>query len=273
MYWLNVFTILLYFLSSVLYAVYFFFQKKAVQRAGYAVLLTGFLLHSVLIGAALVTAQAFPARNLSETLSISAWAVAGVFLLLRYKFDLRVLGIYAAPLAAVTMLVSALLPNQPREAVTLFKSLWLTIHVIIIFLGEAAFALACGIGIFYLIQEHAIKSKRHGFFYKRLPSLDLLDSTGYACIVVGFILLTMGLIVGFVYAESVWGRFWSWDTKEVWSVISWLVYVALLHQRMTVGWRGRRAAIMAIIGFGALLFTFFGVNFLLKGHHGDFTKF
>jgi ABC-type transport system involved in cytochrome c biogenesis permease subunit len=85
-------------------------------------------------------------------------------------------------------------------------------------------------------------------------------------------MLTFGLITGFVYAKAVWGRFWSWDPKEIWSGITWLLYAALLHQRLTVGWRGRRAAIMAIIGFAIILFTFLGVNFLLQGHHGEFTK-
>jgi cytochrome c-type biogenesis protein CcsB len=101
--------------------------------------------------------------------------------------------------------------------------------------------------------------------------LDLLDTTAYACIVVGFSMITIGLITGVVYAKAVWGRFWSWDPKEVWSAITWLFYAALLHERLTVGWRGRRSAIMAIIGFGVLLFTFLGVNFLLQGHHGTFT--
>jgi cytochrome c-type biogenesis protein CcsB len=132
--------------------------------------------------------------------------------------------------------------------------------------------LACGVGILYLLQERAIKIKNPGFFFKRLPSLERLDTTGYACIVVGFSLLTIGLITGSVYAKAVWGRFWSWDPKEVWSAITWLFYAALLHERLAVGWRGRRAAIMAIIGFLVLLFTFFGVNFLLTGHHGQFTQ-
>ena len=141
-----------------------------------------------------------------------------------------------------------------------------------VFIGDACFALACGAGILYLAQERAIKSKRRGFFFKRLPSLELLDATGYACIVAGFTLLTIGLIVGLVYAKAVWGRFWAWDPKEVWSGISWLVYAALLHERLTVGWRGRKSAIGSILGFVILLFTFFGVNFLLDGHHGVFTR-
>ena len=90
--------------------------------------------------------------------------------------------------------------------------------------------------------------------------------------VVGFSMLTLGLITGLVYAKTFWGRFWSWDPKEVWSAITWIFYAVLLHERITVGWRGRKSAIMAIIGFGVLLFTFLGVNLLLEGHHGGFTK-
>lgn len=102
--------------------------------------------------------------------------------------------------------------------------------------------------------------------------MELLDHSGYACVVVGFTLLTIGLVTGMVYAKNVWGRFWTWDPKEVWSAVTWIFYAALLHERLTVGWRGRRAAIMAIVGFGVLLFTFLGVNFLLRGHHGQFTR-
>jgi cytochrome c-type biogenesis protein CcsB len=127
--------------------------------------------------------------------------------------------------------------------------------------------------VLYLIQENAIKAKKRRFFFKRLPSLELLDITGYACIVVGFTLLTIGLITGFVYAKSIWGRFWSWDPKEVWSGITWIFYAILLHERLTIGWRGRKSAIMAIVGFGVLIFTFLGVNLLLEGHHGEFTRF
>ncbi|MFC1814631.1 c-type cytochrome biogenesis protein CcsB, partial [Thermodesulfobacteriota bacterium] len=211
-------------------------------------------------------------RNLYETLSIAGWAIAGVFLLIQYKFKLKILGIYAAPLVTLIMIVAAQLPREPAQVNTLFTSFWLASHIIVIFIGEASFALACGVGLLYLVQEHALKTKKHGFFFRRLPDLELLDTTGYACLFVGFTFLTIGLVTGFVYAKSTWGRFWSWDPKEVWSGITWLLYAALLHCRLSLGWRGRKSAIMAIIGFAVLLFTFLGVNFLLTGHHGEFTR-
>ncbi|MBA4368513.1 MAG: c-type cytochrome biogenesis protein CcsB [Desulfobacterium sp.] len=269
---INLIVILFYLTSTAFYAAYFIKQKDFLHHIGYYLLFTGFFIHIFGIGTQYTRTGIFPAGNLKENLSIAGGAVAGVFLLLKYKFNLKILGTYTAPLSAIVMIISFFLPGYPSEPNIVFKNFWLITHVSIIFIGEASFALACGAGMLYLAQEHAIKTKNHGYFYKRLPSLDLIDSTGYACIVVGFTLLTIGLIIGSIYAKSVWGRFWSWDPKEVWSMISWLLYAALLHQRLTMGWRGRRAAIMSIVGFAALMFTFFGVNFLLTGHHGEFTK-
>ncbi len=269
---LTIITIFFYLLSTAGYLAYLFYQKNFLQRTAFLLLIGGFFCHSFVICYEFFHTGYIPITNLRETLSMAGWTIAGVFLLLQYKFKLKILGIYAAPLTTLAMVVSSQLPGEPARATEIYKSFWLVVHVVTIFIGEASFALACGVGLLYLVQEHAIKSKHHGFFFRRLPSLELLDSTGYGCIIVGFTMLTLGLASGFVYAKSVWGKFWSWDPKEVWSGITWLLYAALLHQRLTIGWRGRRAAIMAIIGFAVILFTFFGVNFLLEGHHGEFTK-
>jgi cytochrome c-type biogenesis protein CcsB len=267
-----VISILSYLLSAAGYLAYFLLQKSYLQRAGIVLLLGGFVCHTAALVMDGIQQGHLPASNMRETLSLAGWATAGVFILLNTRYRLKILGVYAAPFVALIMVVVSQLPDEPLQATPLFKSFWLVAHVIMIFIGEAAFALACGVGILYLLQENSIKTKKRRYFFKRLPSLDLLDSTGYACIVVGFTMLTVGLITGLIYAKSVWGRFWSWDPKEVWSGIAWLFYAALLHGRLTVGWRGRRSAIMAIIGFGVLLFTFLGVNLFMEGHHKEFTK-
>ena len=230
------------------------------------------MIHTAALVYNLISTGHIPARNLHETLSVAGWAIICIFLVLQFKFNLKVLGIYAAPLASLIMAVSLVIPKTPVQDAEIFKSFWLFLHILFIFLGEASFALACGVGLLYLLQERAIKSKRPGFFFRRLPSLDLLDTIGYVCILTGFTLMTIGLITGFVYAKTIWGKFWSADPKEIWSVITWLLYAALLHGRLMIGWRGRRSAVMAIIGFAAVLFTFLGVNFLLEGHHEEFTR-
>lgn len=270
---LIILTIACYMSSSAAYCAYLFIQKDYLQRGGCIALAVGSIWHTAHIIYRIYASGHMPVGNLRDTLSLAGWAIAGLFLIVFVKYKLKVLGTIAAPLVTVVMIIVSQLPGETSQAAALLKHFWLISHVIAIFIGEAGFALACGLGLLYLIQENAIKTKKRRFFFKRLPSLDLLDAAGYACIVVGFTMLTIGLITGFVYARSVWGRFWSWDPKEVWSGITWLFYAALLHERLTVGWRGRRSAIMAIIGFGVILFTFLGVNFLLEGHHRDFTKF
>ncbi|MDY6903445.1 MAG: c-type cytochrome biogenesis protein CcsB [Thermodesulfobacteriota bacterium] len=273
--------VLIYLFSTGAYLAYLFVQKEHFYKYGYRLFVAGFACHTVYMGLKIAGLGHIPGFSLSQTLFVAAWCLAGLFILLHSRLNLKFFGIYVAPLVVIIMLSAATLPDTVKIAAEgqstalalsdLKKSVWLMAHIVTIFIGEAAFALAFGLGGFYLIQEATIKNKRRGFFYRRLPSLELLDAAGYACLVVGFTMLTLGLITGIVYARMIWGRFWGWDPKEVWSGITWLVYAALLHQRLVVGWRGRRAAIMAIVGFGLLLFTFLGVNFLLEGHHGIFT--
>jgi cytochrome c-type biogenesis protein CcsB len=268
----SVSAILLYMLGAAGYFTYLFFQRDILQRAGLILLAAGFASQSAEIGWALVSTGHLPAGNLHETLCLVAWAVVGAYLILHVKFKIKILGIYVAPLAIFILLTATQFPRETSQPDNLLKGLWLIVHIVTIFAGDAAFALAAGVGALYLIQEHTIKTKKRGFFFKRLPSLELLDSTGYACIVGGFTLLTIGLITGMISAKIIWGRFWGWDPKEVWSAITWIFYAVLLHERLAVGWRGRRAAIMALGGLAVLLFTFLGVNFLLSGHHGQFTR-
>jgi cytochrome c-type biogenesis protein CcsB len=263
----------LYLLSAVSFLVFLFKARSRFQRWGTGLLLVGFAVHTAAVALGFFLARHIPVRNLYETLSFAAWALAGCFLLVQNKFQIKLLGAWVAPVVALTVAVTTQIPRAPVDAQPIFNSFWVVFHIGAVFAGEAAFALACGIGILYLLQENAIKAKRHGYFFKRLPSLGLLDSAGYTCLVTGFSLITVGLITGFIYAKAVWGRFLSWDPKEIWSAVTWILYAALLHQRLTTGWRGRKSAIMAIVGFALVLFTLFGVNFLLQGHHGQFTRF
>ncbi len=165
------------------------------------------------------------------------------------------------------MIISSTIPGVELYVKPEFKSLWVTIHVAAFFLGNGIFAITFIAAIMYLIQEHHIKSKKFGSLYSRLPSLEVLDSISYHSLMYGFPFLTVGMITGAVYAQYVLGSYWRWDPKEVWSLITWLLYAALLHQRVTVGWRGRRAAFMAILAFLVLGFTFIGASLWLSDYH------
>jgi len=208
-----------------------------------------------------------PVLNLGEALGFFGWCLVGVYLILYRRFRLLVLGAFLSPLAVAAVLAGLIFPGKPLIVGPVYRSLWLTFHLGAVFAGYGFFALAFVIGVMYLIQERQIKSRRPGPVYHRLPSLNVLDQINYYCLAVGFPLMTLGIVSGALYAQAALGRYWRWDPKEVWSLILWLVYAALLHQRLTVGWRGRRAAVMSIIGFSILCFTFLGVSLLLPGYH------
>jgi len=250
-------TMVCYIASSLGYQGYLLFQKRPVFMVARILLRVGFLFHTGVIALQYFEGGHLPVQNLHEALSTFGWAVVGVFIILQIKFNLMVLGALVAPLATLVVVIASILPGPPVELDPLFRGLWRTFHIGTVILGNAAFAIAFLVGILYLIQEHAIKDKKRGFFFRRLPSLKLLDSMGYSCLIAGFPMLTFGLVTGAIYAQMVHGRFWSWDPKEIFAGITWLVYAALLHERLAVGWQGRRAAIMTIVGFVILLFTFF----------------
>jgi cytochrome c-type biogenesis protein CcsB len=270
---LLIITISLYLLSSAGYICYLIRQDIRCHKAGIYLFTAGFASHLILFAYDYLVTGHIPTQNLRGTLIFAAMAFAAVFLVLQFRFSLKILGTYVAPLNSLILVIASMLRETPYTADNIFNNFWLVFHIVTVFMGDAAFALACGIGIFYLLQEKAIKNKTQGFFFSRLPSLELIDNMGYVCVITGFTMLSTGLITGLIYANLIWGRFWSWDPKEVWSAITWLLYAILLHGRISLGWRGRKAAIMCILGFCVLLFTFLGVNFLLKGHHGEFTRF
>jgi cytochrome c-type biogenesis protein CcsB len=256
-----------YFASAIVCVLELFKGTKTTSVIMLVLAAIGFLFHTSNIVARYVVSGHIPIANLHEAASFFAWCIVLIFFFLEYRYRLGLLGSFIMPVVFVLMLSSSVLPRKIEPLSPVLQSYWLGIHTVLAFLGDAAFAMAFGIGIMYLIQEHHVKSKHLGGLFDRLPSLQILDEINYRLITLGFPLLTLAIITGAVWAESAWGSYWTWDPKEVWSLITWLVYAAVLHLRLTAGWRGRRAAILAIIGFVIVLFTFFGVNFVLKSMH------
>ncbi len=249
------------------YTVYLIKQKKWMSRTSCLLLFIGFLFHSVFLCRQYVVLGTAPVLDLKSALSFFSWCVILVFLIFHLKFRIMVLGSFVAPFAAFLMIISSAMPWTAGPVKPIFKSIWLTIHVGTIFLGNGLFAITFLAAVMYLIQEHQIKQKRFGSFFSRLPSLATLDSINYFALISGFPFLTIGMITGSIYAQIALGAYWQWDPKEVWSLVTWLFYAALLHERLTVGWRGRRAAVMSILCFAVLLFTFVGASLWFKGYH------
>ena len=249
------------------FVVFIVTQRKAIYKYSYMILVIGFIVHTLSLGYQYYLLGATPVLTLKEALAFFSWIIIGVYLIFHLRYGLRVLGSFIVPLAAIFMIISSVIPSTDVTLNPVLKSIWLPFHVFTIFLGDGMFAMAFIAAIMYLLQERHIKQKVQGSFYSRLPSLETLDSINHYAIIWGFPFLTLGMITGAMYAHSVFGSFWQWDPKEVWSLITWLSYAVLLHERLAMGWGGRKAAIFSVICFLILLFTFIGGSLWLSGYH------
>jgi len=192
--------------------------------------------------------------------------IALTYLVIEQKYKNHTMGAFIFPLAFLALAYASLSPNisdRIQPLVPALKSNWLIIHVVTCFIGYAAFAVAFGMSIMFILRQRA---KSEGSLLKRFPKSGVLDELTYQLVLFGFLFLSIGIISGAVWANSAWGRYWGWDPKETWSLITWFVYSTLIHARMMRGWHGKRIAWLSIIGFMAVMFTYFGVN-LLPGLH------
>jgi len=234
----------------------------------------GFLFHTANMVARYMDPRGgyLPIASFHESAAFFTWCVVLLFFYLERRYKLGLLGSFIIPIVFLLMLSSSMLPRAIKPLSPLLQSSWFGVHIGLAFLGNAAFGMAFGIGVMYLIQERFVKSKHIGGLFKRLPNLQVLDEINYRLISIGFPLMTLAIISGALWAQSALGSYWRWDPKEVWSLITWLIYALILHVRLTSGWRGRKVAILSIIGFLAVLFTFFGVNLFINTTHTEFLK-
>jgi cytochrome c-type biogenesis protein CcsB len=161
------------------------------------------------------------------------------------------------------MAYASLSPNisdRIQPLLPALKSNWLTVHVVTCFIGYAAFAIAFGLALMFLIKKD--DGDRGVTIWSRVPERRILDELNHQMVLFGFLFLSAGIISGAVWANSAWGRYWGWDPKETWSLITWFVYATLLHARFMRGWRGKRIAVFSMVGFAAVMITYFGVNYL-----------
>lgn len=211
-----------------------------------------------------------PLSNFYESLVFFAWTIALLYLLMEWRLKNRSIGVFVMPIAFLIMAYASIAPgiNQRIEPlIPALQSNWLTSHVLTCFMGYAAFTVAFALGIMLLIKSATGTGRAaSGVFVRLLPSEYQMDELIYSSAVLGFIFLTLGIVTGSVWAHYAWGSYWSWDPKETWSLITWIVYAVMLHARLVRGWRGKRMAWMSIIGFGCVLFTYLGVNLLPSLH-------
>ncbi|MBH0083821.1 c-type cytochrome biogenesis protein CcsB [Salinibacterium sp. SWN167] len=216
-----------------------------------------------------VAAGRVPWANMFEFTLTATALIVGVFLLVQFWQDLRFLGSFITGFALLALGVGTssfyvdVVPLPPA-----LQSAWLVIHVFVASLSTGFFALAAGLSVVQLMQSRREAGKALKLrFLDTLPAADRLETLAYRLTVVGFVMWTFTLIAGAVWAERAWGRYWGWDTKEVWTFIIWTIYAGYIHARATRGWRGSRSAWLAIVGFAAVIFNFTVVNLFFKGLH------
>ncbi len=265
----NLFTLAVvsYLVAMVLYFVYAV-QRREKTGPAFWVTALAFALHTAAMIVRTVEAGRLPFSNMYEFTSLFAWGIALVFLFIERRYAVKALGAFITPLIFVLIGYASVLPNEITPLVPALQSYWLQIHVITAILAYGAFGVSFGVAVMYLIREKKDASgKAKGGLSQLLPSLKVLDDLNYGAIAFAFPFMTLVLITGAIWAERAWGAYWSWDPKEVWALITWIIYAVYLHARYTYDWKGHRAAWMSIIGFLAVLFTYFGVNLLLSGLH------
>jgi len=239
------------------------------ERVAYALTILGWLLHvagTVLRG---VAAHRVPWANMFEFSLTASAIIVGVFIVVQLWQDLRFLGAYITGFALIVLgfgtvgFYVSVVPLPPA-----LQSYWLVIHVFVATLGTAFFAIGAGLSLVQLIQSRREANKFAGLkFLDTVPGSVALENLAYRVIVVGFVFWTFTLMAGAIWAEHAWGRYWGWDTKEVWTFIIWTIFAGYIHARATRGWRGSRSAWLAIIGFSAVMFNFTIVNLFFKGLH------
>ncbi len=228
--------------------------RGGVQRQALFLTGAGFLCHTLALWARL---PAVPFTSLHDALSFFSWALVLIFCWIDLRYRIDVLGSFILPLAFLSLISASALPNEIRNMDMTLKTAWLGAHTTLSILGIAAFAMAFIAGIMYLLQEHFLKAKQFNLLYDRLPSLDLLDQWNRKAILLGFPLLTVGIISGAMWSQYAVGSPWTWDNpKQILAFCIWVFYLVVLHGRITVGWRARKAARLAVIGFVGAIFIF-----------------
>ena len=278
-----------YFMTAVLYIGYWVLKKRWIgQTATAMAFIAAFAMSMMLIFRAIESGHA-PFSNLYESMALFVWAMTIGYLLMEFRYKIKVLGAFVMTIAFLAMVSASMLPykyksveplnpalqNKWHWMVNLFGKLgiekyaigWLDFHVFATFIGYAAFAIAFGISIMYLIKVRYEDKGNMGSLMSALPESKLLDEISYRAIAWGFPFLAIGIVTGAIWANYAWGTYWSWDPKETWSLITWFIYAAYLHARVTRGWKGRKCAWLSVVGFLAVIFLYWGVSFILPGLH------
>ena len=257
-------TMALYFASMACFFLFFALKKDKMGTAGKYLFAVAFLLHTLTLAARGLAAGRLPLTNQYEFASSFAWGISLCFLIFLLRFRFLAMGVIVAPVVFLIIGYAAMQNREIRELMPALKSGWLAFHVLTAVISYGAFGVSFAVSILYLLRG---RMKDTEFWQRNMPEEEKLDMISYRTVSLGFLFLTFVIITGAIWAEQAWGSYWSWDPKETWALITWIIYAIYLHLRLSRGWRGKAAALFAVIGFICVIFTYIGVNTFLPGIH------
>ena len=257
-------TMLLYVAAMVVYFLFIAARREGMAKVAVILQTAGFILHTAALIVRGVGAGRLPLTNQYEFATSFAWGLCLVSLIFVYRYKFHVLGAFAAPVIFLIIGYAAMQSKDVHELMPALRSNWLGFHVSSAIIGYGGFGVSFVLGIIFLMREYM---KDQSFLDRHVPPREKLDLIAYRSVSLGLLFLTFCILTGAIWAERAWGSYWSWDPKETWSLITWIIYAAYLHLRINRGWKGKAAAVFAVIGFIAVLFTYIGVNTFLPGVH------
>jgi cytochrome c-type biogenesis protein CcsB len=245
-------------------------RSDRVGRIAVSLTVLAFLLHLGAVVTRGLSAERAPWGNMFEFSMTGALAVTGVYLVLLRRQEIRYLGTFVIlPVLLTLGLAVTVLYTESAQLVPALKSVWLVIHVSAAIIASGLLTIGFAQTVCFLVQDRleARGPARPASFFDRLPSAAALDRASYRMHAFAYPIWTFAVIAGAIWAENAWGRYWGWDPKETWAFITWMVLTAYLHARATAGWKGRKAAYIALLAYGTFLFNYLVVNIWLVGFH------
>ena len=260
------FTIVLigYFVNTAMFFLFTVLKKEILAKIAIGMQAGILVLHTAVLVLRGIGAGRWPMANQYEFATGFAWALCLVSLIFMKKYKFPVLGAFSSPVILLMIGYAAMQSREVKELMPSLRSNWLVFHVSTVIIAYGAFGVAFVLSLVFLFRN---RMKENSFWDQHIPKAEKLDMISYRSVSLGLLFLTFTILTGAIWAEQAWGSYWSWDPKETWSLVTWIIYAAYLHLRLRRGWKGKAAAWFAVIGFVCVIFTYIGVNTFLPGIH------
>ncbi len=252
-----------YIVSALSFFVFLVSSKERVGKFAVNASIIGFVVHTVAMVLRIIESGRLPFSNQFEFANSFTWGIVLCYLVIHFIYKFTAVGAFVMPLAFLMMGYASMQPKVIKPLMPALQSRWLSIHVGSAIISYGSFAVAAGLAVMYLINEKNKDTNKKS----HMPDAEICDYLSYRVIAFGYLMLTLVIVTGAIWAKHAWSRYWGWDPKETWSLITWIIYSTYIHLRFNRGWKGKTAAWFAVIGFICVIFTFVGVNVLLPGLH------